>query len=103
VARKVVWAQAAVDDLEAAVEFVGRASESFAATLARDAIDASRSLSQFAERGRVVPEVEHPDLRELFVRAHRMIYRVGKQDVTIVAFFHGRRDFDTAWGERSVR
>jgi plasmid stabilization system protein ParE len=79
------------------------ASESFAATLARDAIDASRSLSQFAERGRVVPEVGHPQLRELFVRAHRMIDRVQKEDVTIVALFHGRRDFDTAWRERAGR
>ena len=102
-ARKVVWAQVAIDDLDAAVEFVGRASESFAATLARDAIDASRSLSQFAERGRIVPEIGHPHLRELFVRGHRMIYRVEKEDATIVAFFHGRRDFDTAWGERIVR
>ena len=56
-ARAVAWAQAAVDDLDAAVEFMARASESFAATLARDAIEASRSLSQYAERGRVVPEV----------------------------------------------
>ena len=102
-ARRVDWAQAAIDDLDAAVEFVGRASESFAATLARDAIDASRSLSRFAERGRVVPEIGHPHLRELFVRAHRMIYRVQKEDVTIVAFFHGRRDFDAAWRERTVR
>ena len=99
----VVWAQAAVDDLDAAVEFVARASESFATTLARDAIEASRSLSQFAERGRVVPEIGHPHLRELFVRVHRVIYRVQKEDVTIVAFFHGRRDFDTAWRERPGR
>ena len=32
-----------------------------------------------------------------------MIYRVQKEDVTIVAFFHGRRDFDAAWRERTVR
>jgi plasmid stabilization system protein ParE len=103
VARAVVWAQAAVDDLDAALEFVARASESFTATLARDAMEASRSLSQYSERGRVVPEVGHPQLRELFVRAHRMIYRVGKEEVTIVAFFHGRRDFDTVWRGRTRR
>jgi hypothetical protein len=32
-----------------------------------------------------------------------MIYRVGKEEVTIVAFLHGRRDFDTAWREGTGR
>jgi plasmid stabilization system protein ParE len=101
VARTIVWARAALDDLDAALEFVAGVSESFASTLAQDARDASRSLSRFAERGRVVPEVGHSQLRELFVREHRMIYRVEEVRVTIVAFFHGRRDFETAWHTRA--
>jgi toxin ParE1/3/4 len=103
VARTIAWARSAVADLEAAVEFAARVSESFASSLAREAVEAGRSLEQFAERGRVVPEVGHPQLRELFVRAHRLIYRVGENEVTVVAFFHGRRDFDTAWRERTDR
>ena len=83
------------------MEFVAAVSESFASTLAQDAREASRSLSQFAERGRVVPEVGHPQLRELFVREHRLVYRVEEARVTIVAFFHGRRDFETAWRKKA--
>ena len=61
-ARTIVWAQAAADDLDAAIDFVASVSESFAANLAEDALEASRSLERFAERGRVVPEVGHPQL-----------------------------------------
>ena len=99
-ARTIVWARSAVDDLGTAIEFVAGVSESFASSLAQDAQEASRSLAEFAERGRVVPEVGHPELRELFVRDHRMIYRVEAEHVTIVAFFHGRRNFEKAWKER---
>ena len=35
-------------------------------------------------------------LRELFVREYRMIYRLEEARVTIIAFFHGRRDFESA-------
>ena len=76
-------------------------SPSFTATLAREAGDASRTLSLYAERGRIVAEIGYPTLRELFVRDHRLIFRVEDETVTIVAFFHGRRDFVKAWRERA--
>jgi hypothetical protein len=32
------------------------------------------SLRTFAERGRVVPEIDTPDIREIFIRSYRLIY-----------------------------
>ena len=61
-ARALVWSQAAVGDLEAALEFVAEASAFFAAALALEAGDASRSLCEFSERGRVVPEATIEDV-----------------------------------------
>lgn len=46
-----------------------------------------------AERGRVVPELNDPALRELFVYDCRLIYRVDDDRVGIRAFLHGARDF----------
>lgn len=46
-----------------------------------------------SERGRVVPELAHPAIREIFVGKYRLIYEVGSSRVEILAFIHGARDF----------
>jgi toxin ParE1/3/4 len=46
-----------------------------------------------SERGRIVPELEQPHIRELLVRRHRLIYEVFESKVEILAFIHGARDF----------
>jgi hypothetical protein len=53
-----------------------------------------------AERGRVVPELGHPAIREIFVKGYRMVYKVSPDRVWILAVVWGRRDFLNAWQER---
>ena len=55
-AREVIWTGPGWDDLEAAAEYVARDSQFYAAALVHEARDAAASLSDFAERGQVVPE-----------------------------------------------
>ena len=55
------------------MEFIAEVSPSFTTAFVQEVRDASRSLSMFADRGRVVPEVGHEQLREIFVRDHRLI------------------------------
>ena len=43
-ARKIVWSDPAVEDLEAAVEFIAKDSEAYAANLAQLTVDAAASL-----------------------------------------------------------
>jgi plasmid stabilization system protein ParE len=57
------------------------------------ALKVAESLRNLSRRGRVVPEVADPDLRELFVFKYRLFYRVHDDRVVVVAFLHGSRDF----------
>ena len=54
--RQVIWANVAEADLDAAAEYIHRDSPAYAATFVLRALKAGRSLSDFAERGRTVPE-----------------------------------------------
>ena len=99
-AHKVIWAYAAEEDLDAAADYIHRDSPAYAASLVNRALQASRSLSELAERGRMVPEFSDKNLRELFVYSYRLIYRIEHQRVSILALIHGRRDFRTAWDEK---
>ena len=99
-ARTVRWTETAAQDLEEVAEFIGRDSRFYAAALVREARVAARSLRAFAERGRVVPEIDAPDIRELFIRSYRLIYQVTADHVFILAFIHGARDLMALWERR---
>jgi toxin ParE1/3/4 len=76
VGRRIVWSAPAADDLVAAVEFIAKDSEAFAATLAKRVCDAGDSLAEFSERGRPFPDPDFPDLRELIIGPYRLVYEV---------------------------
>lgn len=52
-----------------------------------------------AERGRVVPELEEPTVRELIVGSYRLIYEIEGADVNILSLIHGARDLPALWGK----
>jgi toxin ParE1/3/4 len=100
VARTVRWTETAIQDLEEATAFIGRESHFYAAALVQETRAAARSLRTFAERGRVVPEIDAPDMHELFIGSYRLIYQVTADRVFILAFVHGTRDLMALWQRR---
>ena len=99
-ARKVIWADAAVADLDDAAEFISKDSPAYAAAFVLTCLETARSLGSMSERSRLIPEFKREDIREIFVFSYRLIYRVEEFRVTILALIHGRRDFNQAWKER---
>jgi plasmid stabilization system protein ParE len=67
VARRVAWTETAWRDLERAADHLAEDSPSYAAGLVRRIRERARSLEELAERGRVVPELDDPSVRELLV------------------------------------
>jgi plasmid stabilization system protein ParE len=76
-----------------AAAYVAENSLTGAQQLLEIALDTAESLSVFDERGRVVPELQQPNIRELLVQRYRLIYEVFDTKVEIMAFIHGARDF----------
>lgn len=100
--RRVIWTETAWRDLEQVIGYIARDSSHYAASFAREVRDASRSLSRFAERGRTVPELGQPDVREIFVRSYRLVYSLSGETLHILGLIHGARDLWTVW-EREKR
>jgi len=97
--RRVVWTDAAWNDLETAADYIAKDSPRYAGAFVREIRAAARSLVQFSERGRVVPEFGKPEIRELLVRSYRLVYTVTTDTVRILGFIHGARDL-TNWRSR---
>lgn len=99
-ARTIRWTETATQDLEETAQFISRDSRFYASALVRETRAAARSLSTLAERGRVVPEIDVPDIREIFIRSYRLIYQVTADHVFILAFVHSARDLTALWESR---
>jgi toxin ParE1/3/4 len=54
-----------------------------------------------AMRGHVVPEIGDKQIRELTIRSYRLIYRVEKSRVGVLAIVHGARDLKMLWARRT--
>jgi plasmid stabilization system protein ParE len=75
-ARAVVWTRRARSDLHLAVAHIAADSPAAARTFASAVVEAGRSLARLSERGRVVPELSDPAVRELILGKYRIIYEV---------------------------
>lgn len=90
-AAAVVWSHEALDDLTAIAEYIGRDSVNHARRFVEEAFALADSLSESPMRGRVVPELSVPSVRERFIFSYRLIYGVEGDRVQILALVHGRR------------
>lgn len=92
--RPVVWSLSAQRGLEDVLAYIAGNSLQGAQLVARRTLEAADSLATLSERGRVVPEIQDPTIRETFVYLYRLMYHVSDTRITIVAFIHGARDFE---------
>jgi toxin ParE1/3/4 len=75
--RKVIWTKQGYSTLDEAVGYIAQDSLTAAQHLLESALDTTaESLSLFSERGRVVPALQQPNVRELLVQRYRLIYEV---------------------------
>lgn len=86
---QVVWANAAIDDLQRLRDYFEPASSKFAEKLMDQLISRTRMLADFPQSGRMVAEFENAHLREVRSGNYRIIYRLEQVDkVEIARIFH---------------
>ena len=95
-AHTVVWSPRAIDDVEAIASFIAEDSEAYAAAVVRVILAKARNLSEFPFIGRVVPEFDDENVREVFAYSYRIIYEISGEEVTIAAVVHGSRMLELA-------
>jgi len=86
-----------MEDLERIADYIAFDSKYYAAAFVREIREAARSLRQVARRGRVVPEISDPTIRELLVGNYRLVYQLRKGEALVIALIHGARDLMALW------
>lgn len=91
--REVVWTPGARTDLDEIIAYIARDSPSAALAFLEKSLQAAESLATLSERGRVVPELNDPRVRELFIKSYRLLYEIQEYEVHVLGVLHGAREF----------
>lgn len=92
---KVTWTIQAMEDIADIAEFHDLNSPRYASFLVDAFLAAEEQLSRFPNSGRIVPETNLTNIRELIIHAHRVIYVVvDAENVSILAVRHSQRPFN---------
>jgi plasmid stabilization system protein ParE len=83
-----------LEDIEQVAQFIARDSSDQAALFVGRLIEATDRLGTLPLSGRIIPEIDHPDCREIIYGAYRIMYRVQGEDVWITGVVHGARDWN---------
>ena len=65
----------------------------YANKVVNNIIDTSFELPAFPNKGRIIPELENENLREVFVYSYRLMYEIRENDIYVLAVIHGSRNF----------
>ena len=92
---KVKWSPEALEDVESIAEYISRDSEFYARATLSKIIDLCESLTKFPQMGRMVPEFKDKKIRERLIYSYRLVYKIERTYILIVAIIHDKRLFNS--------
>lgn len=96
---KIFWTPLAAERLENIFEYISK-DDSIAAYKMIDKIfNKVESLSKYPERGRKVPETNREEIREVFEKSYRIIYRIDKKRIYVLSI----RNFKQSLPEKDLK
>lgn len=88
---RIEWTNPALVDLKEIYEFIKRDSKSYAQHFINKIYDKVQYLKDFPKMGRVVPERNDPNLREIIFQNYRIIYRIKTDFIEVLTVLHGSK------------
>ena len=88
----VIWTKPARDDLHAIFEYIALDSKFYAKNTIRNIIGRVMKLSETPMLGRIVPELDQDEVREVFVYSYRIICQLLSDNLAILAVVHGHHE-----------
>jgi plasmid stabilization system protein ParE len=89
---QVGWSLTASTDLQEIEDFIARDSVLHAIAFVDRIVESAETLLKTPRIGRVVPEFNRQDLREVLFRGYRILYLIQNDAVLILRVVHGARD-----------
>lgn len=85
------WTERAASDLIAIGEYIAADNPTAARAWVEKLRQRAVKASNMPRTGRVVPEIARDDVREVFQRTYRIVYRVVDDGIVVLTVFGGHR------------
>ena len=92
---KVHWTDTAIGHLRSLHAYIGQSSPEYAQRVVDRLTRRSQQIGDFPQSGRIVPEAEFPQIREVLEGPYRVMYHIKSEQVDIIAVIHGSQQ--TPW------
>lgn len=90
---KLIWTDQAIDNLGDIGDYIAENSERNARLTIQKIYERTEILKSFPQAGRIVPEKNEENVRELIEGSYRIIYEiVSEQLIYILTVYHSARD-----------
>jgi toxin ParE1/3/4 len=104
--HRIIWTERAVRDVEGELDRIEGEDSPAAAGKLLDVLEGGiATLRSMPGRCRVVPELREQGIRsyrELFIDPYRIVFRVRRRDVVLLAILDHRRDLEELLLERAL-
>jgi toxin ParE1/3/4 len=90
---KLIWTDQAINDLGDIGDYIAENSENYAKLTVKKLFEKPTLLKTFPQAGRVVPEKNDENIRELIEGNYRIIYEIISTDqINILTVYHSARE-----------
>lgn len=91
--RPIAWSDRALSDLDEIGDFIAQDDPLAADQWVMNLIGVAEKAARIPQAGRRVPELARDDVREMFLRTYRVVYRLTVDRVEILTIFEGHHLF----------
>lgn len=85
------WTERAIADLFAIGDYIARDNPNAARSWVERLRQRAVAAEHLPNAARVVPEIGRRDVREVFLRTYRIVYRIVDDGIVVLTVFEGRR------------
>ncbi len=85
---KVFWTETAVNHLSSIYSYISQNSPQYAQRLVERLTHRSEQIAKFSRSGRIVPEFETKQIREVIEGSYRIFYYIKPDQIDIIAVLH---------------
>ena len=88
---RILWTDAALNQLEAIRDLLSQTSPDYARRVVERLVKRSEQIAVFPRSGRMVPEYELDEVRQVIESSYRIIYLIKEDQVEVLAVIHTSR------------
>ena len=88
---RVIWSYVAVGNLIENSRYIAKENPDAARAVINDIYEAGNRIKEFPDKGRIVPEIGKSNVKEIFYRNYRIIYKIEARRITILTVRHMRQ------------